>query len=211
MSNKDKDTDFIMFSLKSDKEIEDYLVAQEDSNDVQTKPNNEVEQTQKDLFSINEVLREDVNINSTKFNFTSNEQSSLALIPNHTDEKTKDEGITRKTFLQRTFGKIDAGSIRGSIFNMVILSIGSAILTLPQKMGQISLLLGLLEIGIFGVITYWTISLLLQVSEKKNTFSYSKLVKEIGGKILSCIIDWSILIYMFGILILYNVVSNFNL
>ena len=45
----------------------------------------------------------------------------------------------RRTLLGRTFSKIEAGSLRASIFAMSSLALGTACLTLPQKFQQMSL------------------------------------------------------------------------
>ena len=51
----------------------------------------------------------------------------------------------KKTLFQRVLGPIDAGSIRASIFNLTIFCLGSGCLNIPQKLGQMSLILSVLD------------------------------------------------------------------
>ena len=50
------------------------------------------------------------------------------------------EEIDNRTCFQKTFGKMGPGSMRGCIFNLCILSLGTGSLALPQKIGYMSLL-----------------------------------------------------------------------
>ena len=63
------------------------------------------------------------------------------------EEIKEDDFIDRKrSYSQKSFGRIDPGSIRGSIFNMTILSLGSACLSLPKSVGDMSLVMGIIAI-----------------------------------------------------------------
>ena len=52
-----------------------------------------------------------------------------------------DEHLEKRSCLKRTFGKMNPGSLRGSIFNLCILSLGTGLLAIPQKIGYMSIVL----------------------------------------------------------------------
>jgi len=122
--------------------------------------------------------------------------------------KTNIQSISdSKTLYQRIFGKIDPGSIRGSIFNLAILSLGSGLLALPQKFGQMSIVVSIIDIILAGIAAYWTLNIMILASEKYKIYNYSELVNHLYGKGLSLVLDITILVYIFGVLILYQVIG----
>ena len=124
------------------------------------------------------------------------------------DDQQNFEETGRTSIFKRMFGKMEAGSLRGSIFAMSSLALGTGCLALPQKFEQMSLL-GALIVLIFGsVAAYWSLVLMVKSSEKTKIFDYSKLVKEQLGKNYGLFLDLVILIYIFGILISYQCISN---
>ena len=70
-------------------------------------------------------------------------------------------------FLDKLFGQIKLGSIRESIFNLVILSLGSGCLSLPKYRGKTSLLLGLIMVVIIGLLVWWALILISKVCASK--------------------------------------------
>lgn len=116
----------------------------------------------------------------------------------------------KKTFFERCFSPIRPGSIRAGIFTMTILSLGTGCLALPKKIGHMSIVVGITDIILAGLCAYLTLKLLSISATKHQIYDYSKLIKKIIGDKWGNLLDLSILIYIFGILILYNVMSNNN-
>jgi hypothetical protein len=138
---------------------------------------------------------------------TVNEESIEHTIDGIQAEKSNELETTLKPGLsKRLFSKIQAGSIRGSIFNMAILSLGTGCLGFPKRIGEMSLVLGLISICLVGLATYWTLSLLTQISEKHKTYNYSKLTRKVLGNYIGNLFDFCIMFYVFGILCVYQVV-----
>ncbi len=184
MSNrKDEIVDGMMFSLKNDQEIERYLNLEEEDLTEDNKFNTVIENSDSELVK----------------------KIEEGLISSPINEET------RPGLYKRMFGKIEPGSIRGSIFNMAILSIGSGCLSLPKAISQMSLVMGLTSLIFTCVSTYFTLYLINITAEKYHIFNYSRLVKTIFGKAVSYFLDTIILIYIFGVLILYQVVSNYTI
>jgi amino acid permease len=120
-------------------------------------------------------------------------------------EKEENQNET-KTWKERLFGPIDPGSIRGSIFNLSILSLGSGCLALPQSFGKMSILVNLIDIIIAAFASYWTLSIMIFSSEKYKVYSYSKINRVILGKGYSIFFDIIMLVYIFGVIILFQVI-----
>ena len=112
----------------------------------------------------------------------------------------------RRSFMNKLFGPMEAGSIRGSIFNMVILSLGSGCLSLPKYVGKTSLALSVIMIIVIGLLVWRALNLVSRACYKKQIFIYSNLVRELYGKHLALIYDSAVILYSFGVLILYQVI-----
>ena len=104
---------------------------------------------------------------------------------------------------------MEAGSIRGSIFNMVILSLGSGCLSLPKYIGKTSLLMSIFLIIGIGLLVWWALSLISKACYKKQIFIYSNLIENLYGKALARIYDAIVILYSVGVLILYQVISKY--
>jgi hypothetical protein len=152
------------------------------------------------------TLQSDNEINNILGNEKHNQMISGSTENQETDLKEYQIQEKRSVY-QRMFGKIGPGSIRGSIFNMAILSLGSGCLNLPQKFGRMSVLMGLIDVLFAGLAAYLTLNLMIISSHKSKIYDYSRLVRNLYGRWLSWVLDITMLIYIFGIMILYQVIS----
>ena len=110
----------------------------------------------------------------------------------------------KRSLFHKIFGPMEAGSVRGSIFNMVILSLGTGMLALPKYIANTSLCLAVILIIVICIIVWWSLLLLSKACEKNNIYNYSKLIRRLYGKGLSYVYDTIVILYSFGILILFN-------
>ena len=131
------------------------------------------------------------------------------------EEKEGDESTERKTSIvldnkrtlfHKIFGPMEAGSIRGSIFNMVILSLGTGMFALPKYMSNTSLFFSCLLIISICFSVWWSLLLLSKACEKNNIYNYSKLIGLLYGNFFSIIYDTIVILYSFGVLILFNII-----
>lgn len=113
----------------------------------------------------------------------------------------------QKNFLIRTFSKIEPGSMRGSIFNLVILAIGIGSLSLPQQVSNLGVLLWLILMIITAILTNWTIGVLIKAARERNLTNYSQTVEEYLGKKWSILYDINMIIYIFGMLVSYQIIG----
>lgn len=119
-----------------------------------------------------------------------------------------EEQPPRKSLFQRYFSKMDEGSLRGSIFAMSSIALGTGCLALPQKFGQMSFLCALLVLVFAACASYWSLKIMIIASKKINCDEYSKCVSQSFGKKASNFLDIVTIIYIFGILVSYQVISN---
>ena len=124
-------------------------------------------------------------------------------------QQSLEEGdVNNKTIYQRLFSPMDAGSLRGSVFAMSSLALGTGCLALPKNFGTMSFTGALLTLVFGSAVAYWSLIIMIEASRKTKCTEYSRLVKESLGNKLALFLDIMILIYIFGILISYQVISK---
>jgi len=207
-------SNIFLMSFQNDNEIQKFF--SEERNDSSDEESNEAENKEMTRFSLknktidpNEFIINEKKEESSS-NKNNNTDNSDVQINNDLESIAEVEGkdVTKRSFLNRLVGPIDAGSIRGSIFSLSIFSLGSGCLALPQKIQQMSIIVAIVDIILSGLATYWTLNLMVIASRKlKNCFNYSKVVELLYGKKMSNFLVFTILIYTFGIMILYQVVG----
>lgn len=184
----------INFVIKGDDEINEYLNGDYSIDNTQIEP-------------INNLLTNKIQNGKEEAN---QQNSSDAFVNTFQDDIKEEDLITDKsrTRFNKLLGPLDPGSIRGSIFNMIILSLGSGCLSLPKYVGKVSLLMALALVVIIGILVWWTLSLLSIACNIKQNYVYSRLIKDTYGKCLAMLFNVIVILYVFGILILYQVISK---
>ena len=175
----------IHLALKNDDEIKEYLSQNEDE-DIEDLEISDEKKTERIL--ITEKEKEE------------NEKEE------EDEEKKKLIKEEYRNFISKLFGPIEAGSIRGSIFNMIILSLGSGLLSLPKYIQKTSLLMSIFLIIGIGILVWWSMLLISKVCEKNNNYVYSRLIRNLYGPFLSNLYDCLVILYSIGVLILNQVI-----
>lgn len=176
------------------------------------------ENTDKIAFELinNEEEKENFNINQEEITETNKSESEdeFKYISNKIREDGKDlillSNESKRNLFDRVFGKIGPGSMRGSIFNLTILCLGSGCLSIPKTVSEMSMVMTIVSIILTSSLTYWTLCLLGITCEKLQIYNYSKVVRKLFGKSVGIVLDMSIFIYTIGIFILYQVISKIN-
>ena len=117
-----------------------------------------------------------------------------------------EEKIEERSWCKRTFGKMNPGSLRGSIFNLCILSLGTGLLAIPQKIGYMSVVFSPIIIILSGLANYWSLNILVNMSIKLKLKNYESIVKQLLGKKLSLFLGIIMSVNQSGIIILYQVI-----
>ena len=91
---------------------------------------------------------------------------------------------------------------------MTSLALGTGCLTMPLQFNQMSIFGGMMVMIFASLATIWSLNILILSSLKFDVYDFSKVVKKIFGSKAALILDLTILIYIFGIMISYQVVSK---
>ena len=112
----------------------------------------------------------------------------------------------KKKCFQRYFGKMNQGSLRGSIFALSSIALGTGCLSLPLRCTQIGLINGIILLLFGAIFSYWTLCCMDKAARKSKYKDYSPIVKEILGKKTGILLDIVILIDIFVVITAYLVV-----
>ena len=213
--------------FKSDKDLEEYLNSGAIEDSINQEPgqkNDEPGQNPKAENLNDSVNRESLGIRDSIIGESSEKENNENLEEEKEEIKNEEKNETKtleaknslivenqRSLFHKIFGPIEAGSIRGSIFNMVILSLGTGMFALPKYMANTSLLFSCILIISISILVWWSLLLLSKACEKNQIYNYSKLLQLLYGKAISLIYDIIVILYSFGVLILYNVIIHSTL
>ena len=153
-NNKENNSDSKNDNIEDNSQIDNLIQNNEkinigirDSKVTETNIENEKNENKEEEIEQNNVEKEEeIHKNNENANKAFHRKDSIVL-----DNK--------RTLFHKIFGPMEAGSIRGSIFNMVILSLGTGMFALPKYMSNTSLFFScLLIIGYvfqFGGLYYY--------------------------------------------------------
>lgn len=115
-----------------------------------------------------------------------------------------DEG--RRTFLVRTFSKLNKGSVRGSIFALCASAIGSGVLSLPYVLGLCGWGLGMIFMLTGACAAEISLRMLAHLAVAHNMPNYSQIAIASGGQKLNLLLSIMVLMFMFGSCISYQII-----
>ncbi len=97
-------------------------------------------------------------------------------------------GGMRRTYMQRTFGPMQQGSVRGSIFALCAVAIGAGVLSLPYVLRINGCILGTALIIIGAISGYYSMEMILIRSIESKSKNFSELAQKAGGKGLTILL-----------------------
>ena len=109
-------------------------------------------------------------------------------------------------FFERILHPIQYGSLRGSIFGLSSMCLGAGSMLLAKRCQQFGLVTFLVLIILGGLMAYWCLVMMIKAGKNVKEKNYSKVVKIILGKKVGILIDITIAIFLFGVLISYQVI-----
>lgn len=115
------------------------------------------------------------------------------------------ESQPSSSFFQRTFKKIDQGSIRGSIFTLVATAIGAGCLSIPLAFRNIGIILGPLMLMVTALVSIISLTVLSSAAFKHKVFDYSNLVEKVLGVRARILLASIMTLYLLGTLVGYEV------
>ena len=137
---------------------------------------------------------------------TDEKENSLSTNDNEQTLSIIEKSIDKRSIFKKLFSKIEEGSLRGCIFNLCILSLGTGCLALPQKIQYITIFFSPIIIILAGIANIWSLLLLSEMSSKYHITKYDELVKKLLGKSLSLFLDITMILNQSGMIILYQVI-----
>lgn len=113
-----------------------------------------------------------------------------------------------KHICNRYFSNMGPGSLRGSIFNLSIVSIGVGALTLPVVFRDLGIVFATFLIILFGFTTYWTLTMLIFAGRKSGLSIYGEVCKHYLGVKASKFYDIVNLFFSFGVIVVYYIICK---
>ena len=115
---------------------------------------------------------------------------------NYTDEKTG--------FFQKF--KVEKGSISESAINVCIISYGIGLLALPQRVNYVTLVMTPILIIIFGIINFWTFTVLTDTARKYKIDTYEDIVSALFAPWVRTFFIFVAGVGLLGLMILFQVI-----
>ena len=137
---------------------------------------------------------------------TDEKENYLSTNDNNQSISIIEKSLDKRSIFKKLFSKIEEGSLRGCIFNLCILSLGTGCLALPQKIQYITIIFSPIIIILAGIANIWSLLLLSEMSSKYHITKYDELVKKLLGKTLSLLLDITMILNQSGMIILYQVI-----
>ena len=113
--------------------------------------------------------------------------------------------IQRRSFFQRTFSKLEKGSVRGSIFNLVSSALGGGVLSLSYVFVLSGWLTGIVLITVGAIAAAWSNLLIIKVAKSQNICNLDQMAYLAGGDFLRKFLQIMMLINAFGCCIGYQI------
>ena len=124
------------------------------------------------------------------------------------EEKTEKQIIDELVINAEKRSITNAASVKSSIFSVCSLAVGAGSLSLPSMVDNMGLVLALVMLTLSALAAYWTLTLMIKASLKMGVYNYSELLKKTLGKWASVMFDITILIYVFGVILSFEVISK---
>jgi len=110
-----------------------------------------------------------------------------------------------RTFFQRTFGKVERGSLRGAVLALVSTAIGAGCLALPVAFRFLGVILGTIMLLFASFCAYMGLMGVSLAGHKYRIYNYPDLVKHVLGSFWGYFLELTIITYVYGTLIGYQI------
>lgn len=128
-----------------------------------------------------------------------NDDELMGYLSDELPDTPSDQG-----WVQRYFGPIKKGSLRGSTIAMAAMTFGVGCLQFPLAIVNIGLIPGLAIMFICVALSWWSLYILTLSGRKKRIMSYDTLVGAVLGKWVLLICAINNVLLLFGVLIAYE-------
>ncbi len=118
-----------------------------------------------------------------------------------------DKKITQEKRKIPFLSHFQSGKLPNAIFNIAVLALGTGCFSIGKKVEYMSICFTPIYVIIAGLVNYWSIILMGISAQKYNIYDYGHLVMKLYGKSLSFLLDLSVILYDYGVIILYQIVA----
>ena len=115
-------------------------------------------------------------------------------------------GGQKRTFFDRTFGKLEKGSLRGSIFSLCSAAIGGGVLSLPYMFALSGWATGMILIVVGTVAGIWSNLMLAYLGDKYKLGNLDQVAMASGGPKMKALLSCCVLLYIFMSCIGYQII-----
>jgi solute carrier family 36 (proton-coupled amino acid transporter) len=125
-----------------------------------------------------------------------------------------------KSWTDRTFGKLRAGSVRSSIFTLASTAMGAGYLGTPKILKDSGVVLGSVIIILSGFLIYLSLLIVALCADEYKIYHYPSVAKKILGNKWSVLLEIAIIFNGYGMIVALNIIigslvpnllSSFNL
>lgn len=109
-----------------------------------------------------------------------------------------------ETWVTRFFSPVKAGSLRGNTIAVASITFGIGCLQFPKAMVDIGLIPAICLFLGTGILTYWSLYILLLTARKRRLLSYDGIIKVCLGNGMAIFSDITNLILLFGVLLAFE-------
>ena len=116
------------------------------------------------------------------------------------------EEIEKKSFVQNIISQFKAGTMVNSIFNITIIIIGSGVFAIPKKVQYMTLVFTPIYVILAGIANLFSLLMISYVVDKTNIVDFFQVTNKVLGKTYAIILNIVIVVYTYGLIILYQVI-----
>ena len=113
--------------------------------------------------------------------------------------------VRKKSWSQRTFGKMEEGSMRATLFTLTTTSMETGCLSLPLALKYVGIIPGVVLIVLAALASLIGMNSISRAAERQKVFEYSGLVAVLLGKIPSVALEIIIITYILFQLVGYHI------
>ena len=111
-----------------------------------------------------------------------------------------------KSWRERTFSKMGAGSVRGSIFTLASTAMGAGYLATPTILLNAGVLLGLAIIVLCGLLVYMSLIVVAKCADKYKIYHYPSVAREMLGNRWAVLLELAIIFNGYGLIVALNII-----
>jgi amino acid permease len=112
---------------------------------------------------------------------------------------------SRRTFYNRTFSKLQKGSLRGGIFNMISAGLGGGVLSLSFVFALSGWVIGLILLAVGCIAGIWSNLIIAKIAIKHNLKNLDEVAFMAGGNFLRKFLQIMMVVYVTGACIGYQI------